>query len=175
MTPAAPVAPPPKLINLIVGLIRDYMSLDRDQVVLYNQKWKIPADSRLYISVGMLAIKFYAPCTAHEPCDEGLKEIVSVNSQETYSINVMSRSQEALERNNEVIMAFNSTMGQQLCDAQSVKLARLPLGMNNISQVEGTAILNRFVCTITALCARSQERIVQYYDKFQTTELVINP
>lgn len=175
MTPAAPVAAPPRTLNLIVGLIRSYMGLARDQVVIYNQKWKIPADDRVYISVGYLNIKPYGGSSTTEPTAEGLKEITTLNSQETLSINVMSRSQEAILRKDEVILAFRSTAGQQLCEANSIKLGQLPVSFVNLSVQEGTAILNRFNVTINALVARVQERIIEYYDQFPTPALTIEP
>lgn len=171
----------PRTINLIVGLIRAYMGLAAEQVVVYNQKWRIPSDNRLYITVGYLAQKPYAAETTFENFGgpgqpaAGLKEIVSVNSQETFSINAMSRGQEVIERKDELVMALASTAAQQLCEANSIKLGRIPVAMTDVSGLDGAAILNRFVVTINALCARRQERVVQYFDQFPTPGLVINP
>lgn len=172
---------PPRTINLIVGLIRAYMGLATEQVVVYNQKWRIPSDNRLYISVGYLAQKPYAPSIAYENFGgtvekpAGLKEVTSINSQETFTINIYSRGDEAILRKDEVLLAFSSTMAQQLCEKYAIKLGRLPVGMTDISQLDGAAILNRFAITINALCARSQERVVEYFDQFPTPGLVINP
>lgn len=175
MTEAPPVAPPPRTLNLIVGLIRSYMGLTANQVVIANQSWKIPADKRLYISVGFLAIKPFAPMLRYEPTPEGLAEIQTINSQETLSINVMSFSQEAVDRKDEVILAFGSTAGQKLCEANSMKLGRLPVGFVPISQLEGTAIPNRFNVTINVLVAREQSRLVEFYNQFPEPALVIEP
>lgn len=173
----------PRTINLIVGLLRAYMGLQPDQVVVYNQKWRIPADDRLYLTVGYLAVKPYGntldlvPFTQGEGENavNGLKEVSALASQETFSINVYSRSEAAIVRKDEVLLAFGSTQAAQLCDANGIKLARLPLGFTDLSSVEGAARLNRFVVTIVALCTRTQERVVQYFDKFQTTGLIVNP
>lgn len=180
MPDAIAISPmPPRTINLLVGLIRSYMGLATEQVVVYNQKWRIPSDNRVYISVGYLAQKCYAPALTYEnPAvgeAGGLKEVATINSQETFSINIYSRSDEAILRKDEVILAFNSTAAQQLCEANSIKLARVPIAFTDLSQLDGAAILNRFAITINALCARKQERIVEYFDKFQPTGLIINP
>lgn len=181
--PEAPVLPVsrPRTINLIVGLIRSYMELEAEQVVVYNQKWRIPNDDRLYVTVAYLAQKPFGPCTSYEKFGgtpgnpAGLKEVVTVNSQETFSINVYSRNEDAVQRKDEVVMALNSTAAQQLCEANSIKLGRIPVGMSDLSGQEGTAIVNRFALTINALVARSREKVVEYYDKFQPTGLLINP
>lgn len=175
MPDLAPQPMKPRTINLIVGLIRSYMGLTAEQVVVYNQKWKIPADGRIYVTVGYLAQKPFAPARTYEDTATGLKEVVTVNSQETFSINIYSRSEDAVTKKDEIVMAFGSTAAQQLCEANSIKLASLPVGMIDLSSRDGTAILNRFAVTITALVARSQERIVAYYDKFQPAGLLINP
>lgn len=174
---------PPRTINLLVGLIREYMGLDADQVVIYNQKWRIPADNRLYVVVAYLAQKPYGANTTYEtfgqtqekPTGAGLKEVTVVNSQETFTINVYSRGEQALLRKDEIVMALASTAAQQLCEANSIKLGKIPVGMTDLSGLDGAAILNRFAVTINTLCARSQERVVQYYDQFPTPGLVINP
>lgn len=176
---------PPRTINLLVGLIRAYMGLDTEQVVVYNQKWRIPADGRVYVTVGYLAQKPYAANPVYEtfgqtpanPGGVGLKEVVTVNSQETFSINLFSRSDEAIMRKDEIPACLASTAAQQLCEANSIKLGRIPVSMADLSGLDGAAILNRFVITINALCARSQERVVQFYDKFPQPDplVVINP
>ncbi len=176
----AVVAPmKPRTLNLLVGLIRDYMGLAPDQVVIYNQKWRIPSDSRIYVTVGLVAQKPYASVRENvEFTDDkgsGLKEVVTLNSQETISLNFYSKSQDALLRKDEVIMALGSTAAQQLCEANSIKLGQLPISMVDVSALEGVARLNRYVATVNALVARSQERIIQYYDNFQATGLLINP
>ncbi len=170
---------PPRTLNIVVGLVRDYLGLEPDQVVVYNQKWRIPSDQRLYVTIGLLAQKPYGSTLEHLPftdeSGEGLKEVVTLNSQESLSVNVYSRGQLAIERKDEVIMAFGSTAAQQLCEQHSIKLGRLPLAMTDVSGLDGVAILNRFVATINLLCARRQERVVQYFNRFQVTGIIINP
>ncbi len=176
---------PPRTLNLLAGLFRAYMGLDADQVVVYNQKWRIPSDGRIYVVVGYLAQKPFGANTVFEtfgqtkenPQGDGLEEVTTVNSQETFSINLYSRSELAVTRKDEVIACLASTAAQQLCEANSIKLGKIPVNMTDLSQLDGTAILNRFVVTINSLCARSQRRVVEYFDKFPTPDplVVINP
>lgn len=174
---------PPRTVNLLVGLIRSYMGLKANQVVVYNQKWRIPNDDQIYITVGYLAQKPYGANAVFEtfgqtpakPRGAGLKEVISVNSQETFTINAYSRGDEVVLRKDEIVMALASTAAQQLCEANSIKLGKIPVSMTDISGLDGTSMMNRFVVTINALCARSQERVVEYFDEFPNPGLVINP
>lgn len=169
----------PRTLNLIVGLLRSYMGLEAPQVVVYNQKWKVPSDNRLYITVGLLAFKPYGnstiTATFTDTNGSGLKEVSTLHSQESVSVNMFSRSEEAVDRRGEPILAFGSTEAAQLCDRYAIKFGRLPVAMTDLSGVEGAARLNRYVATINLLCARKQERVVQYFDKFPAPTLVINP
>ncbi len=169
----------PRTINLIVGLIRDFCGLAVDQVTVYNQKWKIPNDERMYVSVGLLSETPYGTQKSNrEDVKDGrpvLIETLAVNIQETLSINVFSRSQAALNRKEEVLLAFSSQQAEQLCEANSIKLGELPVSFVDLSQPEGVARINRYGLTINALSSRKVERIVQYFDKFQPTGLIINP
>ena len=44
---------PKDLLKVIVGIIRREMDLAADQVVIYNQRWLIPPDYRLYVSLNL--------------------------------------------------------------------------------------------------------------------------
>lgn len=176
------VAPPvftPRTINLLVGLIRDFIGLAIDQVVVYNQKWKIPNDNRLYVSIGILSETPYGTQKSQEDRIKGEAtisvEVLAVNVQETFSINIFSRGQAAVDFKELVLLAFSSQAAQQLCEANSIKLGTLPVSFVDLSSVEGTARLNRFGLTINALSSRKTERIIQVFDQFQPTGLVINP
>lgn len=180
--PSNPTTPamPPRTLNLVVGLIRDYLGLASDQVVVYNQKWKVPSDDRIYITVGLLAAKCYASYTTTEPFTDaqgrsGLKEITTLNSQEALSVNILSRGQAAVLRRDEVVLAFGSTMAEQLAEANQLKFGSLPVGYVDLSTLEGTAMVNRYGITVNVLCARTQERVIEYFSQFQTPALVIEP
>lgn len=167
----------PNPINLTVELLRNYMRLARSQVVLYNQGWKIPPDQDLYISVGLLNERPYgSSCSYHHNEDHtALLETVQLNVQEVYSINAYSFGPEALNRKDELVMAFHSTMAQQLQEKHGFKYANIPVAFTDTSYAEGAARLNRYTLTINALCARRKTTVVQYYDKFSNEALIINP
>src|ERR1700694_5513757 len=96
-------------INNVVELIRSFMNLELDQVVLYNPNWTVPSDDRLYITVAFLAGRPYGGSRTYAMNDAAtqLVETTTLNSREDYSINIYSRTDEALRRKEEMLMAFN--------------------------------------------------------------------
>lgn len=169
----------PNTINLVIELIRVFMGLDRDQVVLYNQNWKIPTDTRLYIAVAFRGEKPYSTVKEYMNNEEGtaLIEVISLSSQETYTITVYSFGPDALERKEEVLMAFNSTLAQQLQEKYGFKLPLLPLSFLDLSDIEGASRLNRYETNVAVLRVRSKTNIVQYFDQFENPpkNILINP
>lgn len=164
-------------INHLVQIIRSFMGLKNDQVVVYNQNWKVPADGRLYVSVGLLSTRPFGSTKGYEDSADGKKllEVICLNSQETFDINIYSYSGEAIAQKDEVVMAFNSTLAQQLMEQFSFKLASLPQSLKDLSDLEGAARLFRFQASVAILRARRKENVVQYYDEYQQPSLIINP
>lgn len=164
--------------SILVGLFRGYMELAKDQCVVYNQKWKIPPDKRLYMMIASTGpVKQYGATAALRNSDDGLElyEDVAVASREMMTVEIYSRSQEAVERKEEVMMALASTQAQQLCEHWALKLARIPLTFVDVSAVEGTARLNRFSLTFALLRTRTKSTLIESYNQFQKPALVINP
>lgn len=166
-------------INRIVELLRGFMELKPARCMLYNQRWKLPEDDGIYVTVALLTSKPYGSTKSYETSLDGsaLLEIIELRIQETYSINIFSRSQDALNRKEEVVMAFNSTAAQQMCEAHALKLATLPVSFVDTSLLEGAARLNRYTVTMAILRGTSKTNIVQYFDHFDNPprKLLINP
>lgn len=171
------MTPAPNTINLVIELIRKFMALEKEQVVLYNQNWKVPTDKRIYISVMFRGEKPYGSAKHYEDRPNELVEIITLNSQETYAIDVYSFGPEALDRKEEVLMAFNSTLAQQMQEQHGFKLPLLPLSFRDLSHIEGASNLNRYQLDVAVLRSRQKENVVQYFDQYQIPPktLIINP
>ena len=163
-------------IKIVAEIIRASMELQADQVLLYNQKFLIPSDDRLYIAIGILGTKTFGATTRYEvdPVTGELKETQRVNRLELFSITVYSRSSEARTRNWEIPAALVSTFSEQQQEANSIKIAQVPVAMNDVSQVDGTARLNRYVLTIPVQAAYTKTQPTQYFDKFSQPEIYTN-
>lgn len=166
----------------LIELLREFMGLATDQVVIYNSDWRIPSDDRLYISVGLLASKVYG--SSNQKIDRlasagvpgALIEQVIINSADTYTVNVFSSTNEAMLRNWEVIAALGSTIGQQAMELLNFAMSLIPASIVDLSGVEGARRLFRYANTITLLRSRMRENVIQIYDDFTgSPALVINP
>jgi hypothetical protein len=164
-------------INQLINGLRSFMDLRPEQVVLYNQKWRNPNDDRIYVVFALLATKPYGNSREYQNNDEdtALIEVVSANIQETYSIHIFSRSQDAMNRKEEILFFLNSTEAEQMQEASSFKLATLPVSFVDSSETEGAGRINKYTITVNALRIVTSSRIVQYFEKFQDPKLLINP
>jgi len=177
----------PEVINLLVNLIKYQLNLDNNHVVTYNQRIPIPPDSGLFVAIGLLGDKPYghkiayeqgfAPATSTgEPQIAVLNEVQTQNVQQIYSIQIMSQSNEARSRRQEILFALNSTQAEQLQEKYGFKIANLPSSFNDVSIVEGASRLTRYAITFNVLTAYIRTIPVQYYDNFTgSPEIITQP
>lgn len=168
----------PATQSLITGLLRGYMELTKNQVVVFNQKWKIPPDDRIYITVASVGPqKPYGATVDQRLSDDGkqLLEDVAIPTREMIGVDIYSRSQDTVNRKEEILQALASTAAQQLCEQWALKIARIPLTFVDLSGVEGVARLNRFHLAFAVLRTRTKTSIIEYFDDFQKPALVIEP
>ncbi len=171
--------PVPATQSLIAGLLRAYLGLETDQVAVYNQKWKVPADARLYLVVSSVGPQraFGAMTRQYDSTDgKQLLEDASVSSREMIGVDLYSAGQAAVDQKEQVLAALASTAMQQLCEAYSIKVARIPITFVDASEVEGTTRLNRFHLAFAVLRTRTTTRTIAYYSDFTgQPALAINP
>ena len=117
-----------EIIKVVADILQAELSLKNDRVFLYNQKWNIPPDQDLFVVVGFQSAKPFGVKSQYEndPVSGDLVEVQSVNQQETYTIDLISRDHSARMRKQEVILALNSTAAQQAQEQYSFKIANLP-------------------------------------------------
>lgn len=164
--------------SILAGLFRGYMELKSEQVVVYNQKWKIPTDDRLYVAVSSLGPnKPYGVTTETRLSEDNSKliEDVAIASREMIGVDIYSAGPLAAARKEEIVMALNSTAGQQLCEKWAIKLARIPLTLVDASFVDGIRRINRYHVAFSVLRTRVKSTVIESYDQFQKPQLVIEP
>lgn len=179
--------PSNELVRVINAIIRREMALQEDQTMLYNQRWKIPPDDRLYVTCSILGSKPYgvnrsysaSPAIVETPTKitEVLNENISVNAQDLLSLKVFSKGDQARIRRNEILMALNSTFAEQEMERLSFRIGAVPISYVDASEEEGTTIINRYVITYAILYAQSVTKPVPYWDevKFAPSTPVLQP
>lgn len=156
------------VLKLVCDLIETGMNLQRDQVFLWDQKVNIPNDSKLYIAVGLLSAK---PFSNTSTLDPNGNEIQSVNMSGMVSIDISSRSTEALNRKEEILMALNSYYAEAQQELNSFRIFPLPQNFINLSEEEGAAILYRFNISVAIQYVVVKSKAIPYFNTFSDVEV----
>ena len=154
-------------IQTICHIIKTFMELDDDQVYIYNQKVMVPKDYKLYVAVGISSIKPFASKSVFD----GTNEVSTTNVQASISINIMSRGPDALNKKEMVIMSLNSMFSRNIQAAQGFKIAKLPTGFNDLSNIDGSAIPFRFNISVNVLYSIKRVKSADYYGTFQGVDI----
>ena len=157
-------------LKVIADILQTKLGLKAGRVMLYNQKYNIPKDDKIFIMVGEEDNDVYAASTNTMDTSDGsgYEERNDVLVRATAVIDVLSAGPEARERKHEVILALNSIYSQQMQELNSLRIANLPVGFVNTSDLEASQMLNRFTIKFNILYRKSNKNSVDYYDKFKT-------
>ncbi len=159
-------------LELFCEILRNRMGLADDQCYMWDQKIKIPSDSRLYIAVSEDSCKSYSNNTR---IDASGNEVNYTNMQSTLGVDIFSRSGSARDRKEEVVLALNSIYSQQQQERNSFYIAKVPANFVNISESEGSAILYRFNIAVNIQYVVAKSAAGSYYDTFEEPDIVADP
>lgn len=161
--------------QIIVNIINHEMCMPPNSVWLRDQNRLIPNDNGLYIVVGIVSAFTVANNVymVEETVDMITAEhqINEVVQQENIQIDVLSRSNDALIRNWEVIAAMQSFYAQQQQEANQFKIFRIPHSFLDTSSAEGGSTLNRYTIVMPCMVLYRKDRVLSlpsgdYYDDF---------
>jgi len=158
--------------QIICDIIQNGMLLTSDQIWISNQRRSIPEDKRLYITVGIMSLKPYGNNNRPTSTTDGMSDISAQYMQETTQIDLMSYTTECLERYSEVMAALVSSYSQEMQTIYGLKIANVPISINELSGIEGATMLNRIAITLPVL--RKYDNIIsgtKYYDDFTDPEI----
>ena len=153
--------------QLICDIIKTGMGLNADQIWIYNQRRSIPEDERLYIVVGMMGMKPYGNVNVPTPTDDGFDDSLSQYMLETISIDIMSYTTEAIERYAQVLGSLISSYSQEMQEALGLKIAEIPVSVNDVSKIEGATLIYRIAISLNVF--RKYDMLIgaKYYDTFE--------
>jgi hypothetical protein len=150
-------------VQLVAKILKTVMSLDDDQIWVYNQRHAIPNTKGLFVVVGMVDSTPYANNLRNQGSDT---EFRYCHMKETISIDLLSYDLSAPSRLAELIGALHSTFGEQTQELYGFKLAANPTSVLNTSEVEGSSMIHRFTVTTVALRAYDNTSPIDYYETF---------
>jgi len=162
-------------IKIIGDILTEFMSLSAGQVMIYNQDFKLPETSGLFIILQYNSSQNYSSTNEFIPADEGIEggqESITTLMKEDYTINVISKNDEARQRKEEVIMGLNSNFSQDKQGLYQFQIARVSNSFVNVSELEGAGMLNRFAINISLLAHYTKTINTSYYDDF-TNQILI--
>jgi len=159
-------------LDLFCDVIQKEMGLAASQVFFWDQKYTLPKDSQLYIAVEILSAK---PFGSTNSLDSNGNSLQSVNMMATLSVNIMSRSLEAVSRKEEVLLALQSNYAEAQQEANSFYIAKLSSNFINLSQEDGSAIPYRFNISVNVQYYVTKTKAVPYYSNFSNATVVTEP
>jgi hypothetical protein len=100
-------------------------------------------------------------------------EYTQVQQRENIQVDILSRSNDALTRNWEIIGALSSIYSKQVQEKYNFKIFRIPQGFINTSDAEGGSFLNRYSLTFPVFTWYKKRKVLtptgkNYYDDFTT-------
>lgn len=137
-------------------------------VVIYSQNIKLFNTDKMQITVKTVSQRVWSNRNYTKEIDGVFKEIQDINESRMMQVDVYSRNNDARDRFWEVQTALNSVYAQQQMDLYNFKLSNMT-NAQNISGIDGSADINRFSITFTALTHQEKIKTVDYYDKFHAT------
>lgn len=162
--------------QIIVDVLNREMAMPENSVWVRNQNRLIPNDNGLYIVVGLNNAIPLSNVTNMEQEQNGLVTIIhqisQVQLQENIQIDILSRSNDALLRNWEIIAAMQSFYCQQQQELNNFKIFRLPRSFIDASESEGGSTLNRYSITVPAMVWYRKDTLLDsplgdFYDDFK--------
>lgn len=161
-------------IKMLANILQREMGLVDDQVYLYNQKFNIPNDGRIYVSIGFLSTRPFSNNSKHVGQGSDLVEIQSTNIRAMLTVEILGRTTEAMNRKEEILLAVGSDYSKQIQQAMGFNIARISTNFVNLSKEEGPAIPYRFNITLVMHYTVVKTKSVQFFDTFLPTNLIID-
>jgi hypothetical protein len=160
--------------QLVCNIIQVGLGLSPNNIWQWDQKISEPTNGGMYVVVQVSSCKPFGNSTRFVGSDEGMTQVQSVNMCSTLSIDIMSRSREARDRKEEVVMALKSMYAEQQQEQYSFQLSTIPSGFMNLSKQDGAGMLYRFNISVRIQYFKTKTTPVAYYDTFGSAPVVVN-
>jgi hypothetical protein len=157
-------------IQLVCDILQQYLQLSQGQVIIFNTKWTLPTDSRMYIAVGISSLKSFGNSNTTY---NGVS-VQGVNMRAMLDINIMSRSIDALNQKEQVLLAFSSQYAENQMEKNSFFIAPNASTFVNLSEIDGAAIPYRFVIGCNLLYFVPSVMSTAYFDEFAPVTVVVD-
>lgn len=155
------------VLDILRDIILKEMSLPDDRVNIYNSRYELPEDDNIFVVLEPFTSQVISNRSWTESGkvkkEEVLYENQELNTHETVKVGIFSRSLDALNRKEEVVMALYSNYSQQQQEENTFKIGR-NMPIENLSDLEGSALLYRFEITVSVLAWYNKRKQIPFYD-----------
>ncbi len=138
---------PQTTLDLLRTILINQMPMREDRVNIYDEKWKIPPDEEMFITLEYRNSKAISNRNTFVSGSTP-SEVQDVNMLENITIGIFSRNRSAMQRKEEVLMAVMSSYAQSLQEAYAFKVSRIG-SIEDLSALEATAMLKRYDVNLT--------------------------
>ena len=156
--------------QLVCDIIQKEMDMPNGSVFLYNQKITIPKGQDMVISLQILDSKIVSNSLK---TIDGI-DVQSVNKRAVLQIDLWSRSMEAVNRKEEIVMALASRYAESQMENCAFKIGKIPSNFVNLSSEEGSAIPYRFNISIPIQYYVEKRKEISFYENFENVNIITN-
>lgn len=157
-------------LDLLRDIIQQEMCLKDNQIYIYAQPNIIPTDTGLYVVIEYKYSRVYSNRNLNYPTGSGTLSVLTqeqnVNTQEFLTVQLFSRSFEALQRKEEAVMALKSYYAQTIQEKYAFKLSVNPQILD-LTSLEASAMLYRYDIPVVFLSAYQKIKTVAWFQEFQ--------
>lgn len=157
---------------ILCDIITNELSLDPTRVVVYNQNWKSPEDSEIYIVVSEGSTRIIGNTNRFDHVND--KEIKCVSISTTYNIEITSRNTDAKYRAPEVVSALGSVYCQQQQETNEIRIFRTNQ-ITDLSFIEGRSALHRYQIPVIINSVQRYEKAITTYNQFPGPTIIEEP
>jgi hypothetical protein len=154
---------------VLLNIIKEYMELDSNRIVFYNQNFDKPTDEELFIVISQDPAQIIS--TNQKFDSDTNEEIMSMNMYQQYQIEITSVNRTALERKHEILMAIKSYFGVLQQEINNIKIMRNG-NILDLSGVDGARSLHRFQIPVIISYLEIKKTVIIPIDKFQPLEVI---
>lgn len=161
-------------IKCVMDVLKEFMSLDDEHCYLYNNKWIIPPDKELFIVLGIININPVGNTLKYKRENDKLLAVTTTNVKGVYSLNIFSYDTSARTRQAEVIAALHSDIAIRSQERHSYTISANTLSFRDISDLEASKRLNRYVATFSIMYGETFIKEAPYWDSLGGFKTFIN-
>ncbi len=154
---------------VLCDILQHELELPDGRTVIYNQNFKAPNDTGIYVVVGLQSVKVIASNSRTNP-DTG-QNVQSVVTATNYWIDFTSQGTEAMERQTEVVAAVSSVYSEQRQEENYIQISRTSQILD-LSFIEGPSALYRYRFNVIVKSVETITKDVETFDKFTAPEEV---